>query len=172
MPCPCNFKNDKVVKTLYAKRGPAPKPKKLRTRNEAIFKIKKLTTLKNQVNLKNTQGLEFKLLPRTIAVKIEKVDGKHKINLDNKENYKENKVYYLTPGIYNLVGVPQEHPLKLSKDDKNLEMHSKHVIKSEDGKDYYHGNVIMVVRGAFDPTGLDCYYHGPMGREEIFYYKV
>lgn len=171
MPCPCNFKNDKIVKTLYAKGLPS-KPKKLQTRNQAIFKIKKLNTLKDQVNLKNTQGLQFKLLPRTIVFKVEDVDGKHKINLDSKEYYKENKVYYLTPGIYTLVGVPKQHSIKVSKDDKNLEMHSKESIKSDDGKEYYHGNVIMVVRGDFEPNGLECYYHGSMGRKDIFYYKV
>lgn len=171
MPCPCNFKNDKIVKTLYAK-GESSKPKKLQTRNQAIFKIKKLTTLKQQVNLKNTQGLQFKLLPRTIVFKVENVDGKNKINLDSKENYNENKVYYLTPGIYTLVNVPKEHPINLSKDDKNLEMHSNKFIKSNDGKEYYYGNVIMVVRGDFEQNGLECHYHGPMGRDNIFYYKV
>lgn len=171
MPCPCNFKNDKVVKTLYTK-GQTSKPKKLQTRNQAIFKIKKLSNLKKQVDLKNTQGLQFKLLPRTIAFKVENVDGTHKINLDSKENYKENKVYNLTPGIYTLVNVSEKHPIRLSNDDKNLEMHSKESIKSDDGKEYYYGNVIMVVRGDFEPNGLHCYYHGYMGRKDIFYYKA
>ena len=123
MPCPCNFNKNKIMQKAYIK-GPPP-PHKLKTKSQALFTIKKLTTLKEQANLKYNEGLEFKLLPKTIPFQVINVDGQHKINLDSKNNYNynynENKVYHLRPGIYTLVGVPELHAIRLNKDHKNID---------------------------------------------------
>lgn len=170
MPCPCNFNKNKLKQNLYVKEIIEPS-QKIRTKSDALFTKKKLLSLKQQVNLKHKEGLEFKLLPRTIHFNVVNVDGKNKIHLDNRINYNQNKVYHVTPGIYKLVGVPELHAIRLSKEHSNLDMHSKQIITCQDGKEYYYGNVIMVVRGDFGNNGLYCCNHGFMGREDLLYYK-
>lgn len=79
--------------------------------------------------------------------------------------------YGMGIGTYTFKNVPESHPMALSNvSNINYVGDVDKKLVDANGKDYYHGDIIIYVLGDFGTASLICLYHGYMGGENMLVY--
>jgi len=110
-------------------------------------------------------------LEKSSLVNVISQDG-NKYVLNGGTIYKSKLKYSLHNGEYQLLNIPENHPLTIT-DTNNMISYTGDEDKKLTMGDvsYYYGDITITVNGDFNTASIKCYYHGYMGGQDVLVYS-